>query len=666
MTIFRKSFVTLGLTTLGLAAALVLSVLVFMNSLYYETNAKALRDSARALLSVAGEKNLADYFAAAAAQGTGRVSPPGGLRGLQQDSALRLTLIDPSGEVLWDSLVEEELVNHLDREEIQAALEGREGNSWRHSKSAGMRQIYAALPVRGDGGAAGVFRLSFTVPSFWRRVAPAAMPFFFLSFFLAAAALAEIYAFSRSLSLSMDRLVKIAGTASETIAWPVISGAEETAGASETREFLTLEQALRGMAAELNRRIERARAEGGRLEAILNSMDEAVFAADENLDLRLVNPRAKKIFNLGNRNVHVLSLLEATRSTELEAAARAALLEGRSLELELKLRAGNAALSGAEQHFQVFAAPLLSSAPDQNARPAGFHAAGTGSGGGVVLVLQDITRLVRLEQVRKDFVANVSHELRTPIQLIKGYSETLLDALAENPAGPRSGEDSPHAEQMRRQMEIIRKNAAIMENLVSDLLMLASIEHDAQKPPAPDVNESMPRGAVPENFAASFEGADADKCPPMEKQNLAPLVAEAVSALEMQGQKKQIEFNINCPREINAKVHGAYIIQALINLLDNAVKYSPENSRVWITARRENNPDCVVLEVRDEGIGIPAEHLGRIFERFYRVDRTHSREAGGTGLGLSIVRHIALLHGGAAEVESRPGEGSLFRIRLPR
>jgi two-component system phosphate regulon sensor histidine kinase PhoR len=269
--------------------------------------------------------------------------------------------------------------------------------------------------------------------------------------------------------------------------------------------------------------------------------------------------------------------------------------------------------SGQEQHFQVFAAPLS---------PA------NGEGEGVVLVLQEITRLVRLERVRKDFVANVSHELRTPIQLIKGFSETLLDTVTQSRA----------EEQVIHFIEIISKNAGIMENLTNDLLALASLENGG------------------------------NKAREMEEIPLAPLFAEAVSSVEPQAKKKQTEIIVNCPAELKAKLYGSFIIQALINLIDNGIKYSPPKSKIWLGAFVEDLSPCgkaLVLEVRDKGIGIPGEHLERIFERFYRVDKARSREAGGTGLGLAIVRHIALLHGGKAEVESHAGEGSVFRIRIP-
>jgi two-component system phosphate regulon sensor histidine kinase PhoR len=222
--------------------------------------------------------------------------------------------------------------------------------------------------------------------------------------------------------------------------------------------------------------------------------------------------------------------------------------------------------------------------------------------------------------MRKDFVANVSHELRTPIQLIKGFSETLLD-------NPFDNED-----QSRRCIEIIHKNVSTMENLTNDLLALATLEDNA------DIS-------------------------PLEEQKLAPLFAEAVLLVEPPAKNKKTEIVVNCPADCVATVHGPFIIQALVNLLDNGIKYSPKKSQVWASAYRDNGK--VVLEVRDKGMGIPAEHLERIFERFYRVEKSHSRESGGTGLGLSIVRHIALLHNGTAEVESRVGEGSIFRLKIP-
>jgi two-component system phosphate regulon sensor histidine kinase PhoR len=358
------------------------------------------------------------------------------------------------------------------------------------------------------------------------------------------------------------------------------------------------------MAAELNSRIEVARAEGRRLEAILNGMSEAVFAMDERLTLHMVNRQARSFFGIdGDADITALSLLEATHSTELEEAAKHILAGSEHEELEIRCHT-----AVVQRRFRVFAASLA-------------HPGSRGGGRGVVMVLGDLTRLHKLEQVRKDFAANVSHELRTPIQVIKGFAETLLDSLPDN------------REQIRRALGIIEKNALTMENLTNDLLSLVSLE-----------DESSPR-------------------PGMEETELGQLLEEAAATVRFLAEEKKTRIDVRYPPDLSARLCPALIVRALINLLDNAVKYSPPSSTVSLEAERRAGER--IISVRDEGIGIPSEHLDRIFERFYRVDRNRSQESGGTGLGLAIVRHIALLHHGAVEVESRAGEGSVFRLRIP-
>jgi len=590
MTVFKKSLLFLGLAALGFSAVLVIFSIVFMNSLYYEINTEELKNTSRSLMQAIGKEKIIEIFTAD--EGESFNLP------VNADGHYRLTLVNTSGDVLYDSRISERLVNHIDRKEITEALEGREASSRRNSVSTGMKTIYYTLPVKDTNEKIiGVFRLSFSIPGFGSRVSPIILPFIIFSFIMAAAAFSAILAYSSSLAASIGRLVNITQAGAS-----LLSGPE--AGFPVAPEFQSLEKALRSVTAELNSRIEQAKAEGNRLEAILNGMSEAVFAVDSALKLHLVNPRARELFFLGDRDVNKLYLLEATHSAELEDAAKKALSTNTALEMELTFR------TGAEQNFQVFAAPLHNS-----------------NGGGVVLVLQDITRLVKLERIRKDFVANVSHELRTPIQLVKGFSETLLDIADETEL------ESEVKKQMLHFIEIIRKNAGIMENLTNDLLVLADIENN------------------------SSNGRE------KEEVNVNSLINEAISSVEQQAKRKQIEIITDCPEDLSANLHGSFIIQALINLTDNGIKYSSSKSKIWVKAYCEGEE--LLLEVRDKGIGIPSEHLERIFERFYRVDRARSRDAGGTGLGLSIVRHIALLHKGKAEVESRAGEGSVFRIRIP-
>jgi len=585
MTIFKKSLLTLGFAALGFCAFFVISILIFMNSLYYEINTKGLENTAKTLMNLIGENKIRQIFKNTADTPVEIEFP------ISAKQAYRLTLIDSTGNVLWDSHVPNELVNHIDREEITAALEGREASARRNSISTKIKRIYYALPVFDDNNVIGIFRLSLSVPGFWARISHVIFPFVVFTCLIIIVVFSAIYAYSRSLSASLGQLVNIAQTSA-----PLLSGHETMEPIAQ--EFRSLEKAMRAMNEELNLRFQQAKSESGRLEAILNGMSEALFAMDNSLILHLVNPKARELFSLGTKEINTMTLLEATRSTELVEIAKKAINGGVPLETELTFH------KGTEQHFHVYASPLTNPNNYRN---------------GAVLVLQEVTRLVKLERIRKDFVANVSHELRTPIQLIKGFSETLLDSISDK--------KNSHF------IEIIHKNAGTMENLTNDLLILADLEDNT--------------------------GNKRD----MEELKIAPLIKEAVSSLETQADKKQIEIIVDCKENLSANLYGSFIIQALINLIENGIKYSPSKSKIWVSAFTEN--DELLFEVRDKGIGIPPEHHERIFERFYRVDKARSRLAGGTGLGLSIVRHICLLHKGKAEMESRVGEGSTFRIRIP-
>jgi len=241
-----------------------------------------------------------------------------------------------------------------------------------------------------------------------------------------------------------------------------------------------------------------------------------------------------------------------------------------------------------------------------------------GGRAGAVLVLSDITRLKRLERVRTDFVANVSHELRTPITLIKGFAETLEADPSE------SG----------RFIGIIKRHADRMAAIVEDLLTLASLEG-------------------PERGRLETTETEAGT-----------LIAHAIESLGDKPARRRVTVSVDAPAGLSLRADEGLLEQALVNLLDNAVKYSPEGGEVGVEAAADG--DDIVFTVSDRGPGVPAKDASRLFERFYRVDRARSRELGGTGLGLAIVRHIALAHGGDASVAGRDGPGSAFALRVPR
>jgi two-component system phosphate regulon sensor histidine kinase PhoR len=240
---------------------------------------------------------------------------------------------------------------------------------------------------------------------------------------------------------------------------------------------------------------------------------------------------------------------------------------------------------------------------------------------GLILVAHDTSQSVRYQELRKEFVANVSHELRTPLTVIKGFTETLRDgAMLDPEIGPKF-------------LATIERHVDQLTNLVSDLLELSRLESmpDLPKVVAFDIGAVVKR-----------------------------VMELLMPAAQRKNQSVRVEVGRHVPRLVG---NPDYVERAVSNLVDNAIKYTPEGGEIRVAATREG--ESVVIEVADNGLGIPAPDLVRIFERFYRVDRSRSREMGGTGLGLSIVKHVAQAHGGSIDVSSTPGVGSRFRLRLP-
>lgn len=258
------------------------------------------------------------------------------------------------------------------------------------------------------------------------------------------------------------------------------------------------------------------------------------------------------------------------------------------------------------RHMEVYGAPVI-----------GEH----GHWLGVVIVMHDITELKKLEQVRKDFVANVSHELRTPITSMKGFSETLLDGAYKD------------EETLLTFLEIMNKESNRLQMLVNDLLELSKLEK---------------------------HGFVLDLLP----TNLNDLVRRATELSAQRLSEKDMALVVEAPTEITVLGDANRLMQVIVNLLFNAISYSPEATKVTMTLREDEQYG--ILEVQDEGIGISKEEIPRVFERFYRVDRARSRNSGGTGLGLAIVKHLVEIHHGKIQVDSEVGKGTTMRVMLPK
>jgi two-component system phosphate regulon sensor histidine kinase PhoR len=264
--------------------------------------------------------------------------------------------------------------------------------------------------------------------------------------------------------------------------------------------------------------------------------------------------------------------------------------------------------SGEETFLQVRASRLAMS--------------GDRSPAGAVMVLSDITRLKRLENLRRDFAANVSHELRTPVTSILGFVETLRDGAIDDRADAL------------RFLDIVHSQATRLEALINDLLSLARIERS-------DGNNMVRLSRMP----------------------LKSPIVSVIDGLGESAKNRQIQLELDCPEKLEADINSGLFEQAVRNLVDNAIKYSDAGTTVRVRAFRQDGE--IRIEVTDRGYGIAPEHIERLFERFYRVDKARSRDSGGTGLGLAIVKHVAQYHRGRVEVKSELGKGSTFSIVLP-
>jgi len=338
---------------------------------------------------------------------------------------------------------------------------------------------------------------------------------------------------------------------------------------------------------------------GALLEATMNGMREGVLVIDQTHAVATLNPAARAIFSRVEGALEGRRLSDLTRNAAIYSAFSAAIERGERSEVKVELH------NAAERRvFDLSVVPLHLNA-DKNPR-------------GAIGVFFDITQLERLERVRQEFLSNVSHELRTPLTSIIAFAETLQDGAMED------------TETANRFLSVIRRNAARMHNLIDDILELSAIEAGTV---------TIERRSV----------------------QLHQLVMEVTSALAAAAQARRITMRNEVCAEVFVHADARRLEQMLLNLIGNAIKFNREGGAIIISHETANERDRI--KVADTGEGIPGEHLARIFERFYRVDR--ARETGGTGLGLAIVKHLARAHGGEVSAVSNLNEGSTFIIELP-
>jgi two-component system, OmpR family, phosphate regulon sensor histidine kinase PhoR len=512
-----------------------------------------------------------------------------------KDALARITVILPPGKVIADSDHDPATMeDHGDRPEVLRAASGQVGRSFRYSPTIGKDMMYVAFPVDDGGKVAAILRLAVPVETIagalhaiYARVALGGVA-------VALAATGISLLVSRRISRPLEEMKRGADRfAGGDLAWRL--------AIPETAETAALAERLNAMAEQLGERIQRLLEQRNEQQAVLSSMVEGVLAVDKEERILSMNQAGGKLLEVDPHEAEGRTIQEAVRNTDLQEFVARTLAGQEPVEGDIVLR------DNGGRFLQAHGTILH----DAHGRAIG-----------AVIVLNDVTRLHRLETVRRDFVANVSHELKTPITSIKGFVETLLDGALKNP------------EDAERFLRIVARQTDRLNAIIEDILTLSRVEDQAAK--------------------SRIQ---------LERGRIADILKSAVQLCELSAKAKNIAVKLDCDPSMTLPINAPLLEQAVVNLIDNAIKYSDAGGEITVTARGEGAE--AVIAVQDRGCGIGEEHLPRIFERFYRVDKARSRTLGGTGLGLAIVKHIVLAHGGTVRVESAPGRGSTFFIRLP-
>ncbi|OEU47931.1 MAG: PAS domain-containing sensor histidine kinase [Desulfobacterales bacterium S3730MH5] len=511
-------------------------------------------------------------------------------------ASTRITIMLPSGQVIGDS--EEDpgkMDNHADRPEFNGALNKPYGASTRYSLTLRKNMMYVAIPVKKTHPILAVVRTSIPVDAIDEVIdniqIKIAVGGLIIGLFAAMLSLVV----SRRISRPIEDLKKGAERFARgdfQFRLPV-SNLEEIGGLSE---------AMGEMALQLHERINTIMRQRNEIEAVLSSMVEGVIAVDMEQRVISMNHAAAEMFGSIPSEAKGRSIQEVVRNTLLHEFVTKALSSREPVEKDVVLS------SDGERFLNGHGTMLRDAEGNQT---------------GALIVFNDVTRIRRLEKIRRDFVANVSHEIKTPITAIKGFVETLRDGAVKN------------IEDADRFLAIIEKHVDRLEAIIEDLLALSRIERETER-------EEVVLAEV----------------------RLKDMLKTAIQVCEATAMAKGIRIELSCAEDMVAKLDAPLFEQAVVNLLDNAIKYSNNEGAIGVEATQTDNE--IIISVSDQGCGIEKKHLPRLFERFYRVDKARSRELGGTGLGLAIVKHIVQAQGGSVAVESTPGKGTTFTIHLPR
>lgn len=512
-------------------------------------------------------------------------------------SATRFTVITSSGEVLGDTERNPAAMDdHGKRQEVLAALRGRVGASQRFSHTLQQNMLYVAVPVtrKGEASPGLVVRAAVPITRVERKISSVPRDFFIAGLILVFLTLIISYTLARSISTPIREIQQGARRYAEGH----LDRSLPLRGPEEIRDLAKI---MNNMASRLHATIQTIMEQKNRQEAIFHCILEGILAVDTEERVIDLNEAAALILNVEGEEAKGRLIQETLRNVELQTMISEILAQGVSREREILF------LDEEERHIRARGTVLT----DENEKAIGC-----------VVALQDITRVRRLENVRKNFVSNVSHELKTPITAIQGVIETL------------KGEEFAGSKEARSFLTMLNKHSNRLHAIVEDLLLLARVEQQE------------------ENGGLQTETIDVKE-----------FLEAAVLIVNESAARKKIRIELTVEEKPVFTANQTLAEQAVVNLLDNAVKYSPPESVIRVVARGDD--EALEIRVTDRGAGMEPEHLPHIFERFYQVDKSHSRRLGGTGLGLAIVRHIMAIHEGEVTAESVAGEGSTFTLIFP-
>ncbi len=508
------------------------------------------------------------------------------------ETGTRITIISASGHVLGDSHEDPlKMDNHNDRPEVIHARKTGLGTVIRYSHTLEQEMMYLAIPVT-ISKKSWIIRTSLPITSLEDSIDGIRRTVFLIGILILLLAGGVSFILSRRIANPLEVMKHSAELFAKGDFSPKLP-------ITSTSELNSLSHSLDQMTLQINGRIQTILRERNEREAVLASMVEGVLAVNANEQIISLNMAAAQLFHIEKYASIGKPVSSIIRNSDLLNFIEQVLASGQYQETELIFK------NSSDRFLHVTGAVLHDE---------------TGESTGAVLVLNDITRIQKLENIRKEFVANVSHELKTPITAIKGFIETLRNVKDPN--------------DRKRFLAILESHSNRLNAIIDNLLKLSRIEGQE------DSSEIR-----------------------LEEGPVRAILESAVEECQSNIEENSIHIQIDCPENLSAMIHGPLLQQAVVNLLDNAIKYSDEELVVKLFARVDQNQ--LVITVQDFGMGIPEEHFGRLFERFYRVDKARTRKRGGTGLGLAIVKHIAHIHHGTVSVQSEVGKGSSFSMIIP-